>query len=100
ESLVRSDSISGRYLIVLTQGSDYALYVSKPGYLFKSLNFNYSEVEDFEPILLDIALDRAEGGSTAILQNIFFEVDKYALHEKSLTELRKILSFLSAHPLL
>src|SRR5690606_12100468 len=47
ESVVASDRVPGEYLIVLTQGSEYALYVSKKGYLFQSLNFNYSEVEDF-----------------------------------------------------
>jgi len=77
ESLVHSDSVTGRYLIVLTEGSEYALYVSKQGYLFRSLNFNYSEEENFVPISLDIALDRATEGSTAVLHKIFLAVDKY-----------------------
>lgn len=94
ESLVSSDSVSGNYLIVLTQGAEYALYVSKKGYLFKSLNFNYSSLNDFEPIVLDINLERATEGTTAILTNIFFDVDKYDLHQRSVTELQKILRFL------
>src|SRR5690606_39003975 len=32
ESLVSSDSVSGSYLIVLTQGAEYALYVNKADY--------------------------------------------------------------------
>lgn len=98
ESLVSSDSVSGSYLIVLTQGAEYALYVSKTGYLFRSLNFNYSEARDYQPIVLDIDLERARAGTTAILQNIFFDVDKYELKEKSLTELQKILTFLKQNP--
>lgn len=94
ESLVKSDSVSGAYLIVLTQGADYALYVSKRRYLFQSLNFNYSSREDFEPIVLDVDLEKVNEGTTAILQNIFFEVDKYDLQAKSVTELEKILRFL------
>lgn len=97
-SFVESDSVSGQYLMVLTQGSEYALYVSKPGYLFKSLNFNYSEVDRFEPLVIDISLDRAVKGGGAVLQNIFFDIDKYELKEKSVTELEKIVRFLTENP--
>lgn len=98
ESLVFSDSISGAYLIVLTQGAEYALYVNKKQYLFRSLNFNYSALKDYEPITLDIDLEKAVEGTTAILQNIFFDVDKFDLKEKSVTELQKILRFLKENP--
>lgn len=99
ESLVESDSISGKYLIVLTQGADYALYVSRPGYLFKSLNFNYSNVSSFQPVVLDVELEKIREGSTSVLQNIFFDVDKYELQEKSVTELHKITRFLQENPM-
>lgn len=97
-SLVDSDSITGEYLIVLTQGSEYALYVNKKGYLFKSLGFNYSGIKNFEPLRLDIALDPAHKGSISVLQNIFFDVDKYKLKEKSVTELEKVVRFLKENP--
>ena len=100
ESLVSSDSISGNYLIVLTQGSEYALYVNKRGYLFKSLNFNYSAQRDYVPIVLDIDLEKASEGTRAVLENIFFDLDKYDLKEKSITELKKILRFLKENPAL
>ena len=95
ESLVESDSLSGRYLMVLTQGAEYALYVSKEGYIFRSLNFNYSEIRDFKPITLDIDLEKATEGTIAVLQNIFFDVDKFELKAKSKTELQKISKFLT-----
>lgn len=97
-SLVNSDSISGAYLMVLTQGSEYALYVNKKGYLFQSLNFNYSDVKDFEPLIININLEPAEKGSVSVLKNIFFDVDKYDLKEKSITELDKIVRFLQENP--
>jgi OmpA-OmpF porin, OOP family len=98
ESLVDSDSITGQYLIVLTQGAEYALYVSKQNYLFQSLNFNYSAVQNFEPVTMNIDLEKVKEGTTAILENIFFDVDKYNLKEKSLTELQKISRFLLENP--
>lgn len=97
-SLVESDSVSGEYLMVLTQGAEYALYVNKPGYLFKSFNFNYSEVKNFEPIIINIELEKATAGSMAVLNNIFFDVDKYDLKPKSLPELKKVIHFLQENP--
>jgi OmpA-OmpF porin, OOP family len=97
-SLVKSDSITGEYLIVLTQGAEYALYVTRPGYLFKSLNFNYSEIKHFEPITLDIYLDKVKKGSVAVLQNIFFDFNQYTLKDKSRTELEKVTRFLKENP--
>ena len=98
ESLVESDSISGQYLIVLSQGAEYALYVNKKTYLFRSVHFNYSEVKDFEPIVLDIDLEKAREGSIAVLENIFFDYDKFELKPKSLTELEKVEKFLVDNP--
>lgn len=97
-SLVESDSVTGEYLMVLTQGSEYALYVNKKGYLFKSLGFNYSDITDFEPLIINIELDPALKGSVSVLKNIFFDVDKYDLKEKSITELEKIVRFLTENP--
>jgi OmpA-OmpF porin, OOP family len=97
-SLVSSDSISGDYLMVLTQGAEYALYVTRPGYLFKSLNFNYSEIRHFEPIVVNIDLDRVREGSVVVLNNIFFDTDKYEIKEKSTAELSKIVKFLNDNP--
>jgi OmpA-OmpF porin, OOP family len=97
-SLVNSDSISGEYLIVLTQGSEYALYVNKKGYLFQSLSFNYSDITDFQPLTINIELEPAIKGSVSVLKNIFFDVDKYDLKDKSITELEKIVQFLSENP--
>ncbi len=99
ESLVKSDSVSGEYLIVLTQGAEYALYVNKKGYLFQSQNFNYSEIKNFDPITQDIFLEKLHRGSVAVLNNIFFDTDKYELKEKSKTELQRIIQFLNENPL-
>lgn len=97
-SLVESDSVSGAYLIVLTEGAEYALYANRPGYLFKSLNFNYSDARDLKPITVDIDLDRVKEGSLVVLNNIFFDTDKYELKEKSTGELEKIIRFMNENP--
>ena len=98
ESIVYSDSITGQYLIVLTQGAEYGLYVSKNEYLFTSQNFNYSAVKNFKPINLDVDLAKVKQGQSVTLNNIFFDVDRFELKEKSKTELLKVVSFLNANP--
>lgn len=97
-SMVSTDSLTGKYLIVLTQGADYGLYVNAPGYLFKSLNFNYEASADLEPLIIDVDLDKASTGAMVVLNNIFFDTDKFDLRDKSVTELDKISRFLNENP--
>lgn len=98
ESVVTSDSVSGEYLIVLTQGAEYALYVSAPGYLFQSLHFNFENEQRAQTIFIDVALAKAGAGATAVLNNIFFDVDKYDLKDRSKTELARVIEFLRDNP--
>lgn len=94
KSVVQSDPVDGRYSVVLTQGGEYGIYATSPGYLYKNQNYNYVEKEEFEPEQLDIYLDPIKSGSTAILNNIFFEYNKYDLQNKSITELKEIVKLL------
>jgi OOP family OmpA-OmpF porin len=97
-SFVWSDSITGEYLMVLTQGAEYGLYVSRPGYLFQSLNFNYETETNLVPIALDVELEPVEVGASGVLNNLFFDLNKYELKEKSITELDKVIRFLGENP--
>ncbi|MEO1051160.1 MAG: OmpA family protein [Bacteroidota bacterium] len=96
-SLVNSDAVSGEYTIVLAEGSEYALYVSREGYLFKSLTFDYTD-GDFEPVRIDVLLEPIEEGVKTVLENIFFDLNSYKLKDKSKTELNKIVRFLKDNP--
>ena len=97
-SKVNSDKVSGEYMIIINEGSEYALYVNKKGYLFKSLSFDYSNEGQPEPVKIDIPLDPIKKGTVTTLKNIFFEVDSYQLKEKSITELNKVVQFLNNNP--
>lgn len=93
-SKVFSDSVSGKYLMVLPAGADYALYVDKTGYLFNSQNFNYASDKTYEPVERNIALEPVHENAAIVLSNIFFDVDKYNLRPESYTELEKVAEFL------
>ncbi|MGB0525817.1 MAG: OmpA family protein [Flammeovirgaceae bacterium] len=97
-SSVNSDLKNGDYLITLASGAEYALYVNKEGYLFKSLSFNYKEKTEAQVIELDIYLDPIEKGKTVTLNNIFFEFGSYDLADKSKTELNKLVKFMKENP--
>ncbi|MGE0930486.1 OmpA family protein [Peijinzhouia sedimentorum] len=97
-SRVKSDSLTGEYLITLTKGSEYALYVNKNGYLFDSRYFSFQEDDSVNPELADILLNKINRGESVNLNNIFFDFDKFVLREKSKTELKKIIAFLNAYP--
>ncbi|HYG39015.1 MAG TPA: OmpA family protein [Cytophagales bacterium] len=97
-SSVTSDPTNGEYMILLTEGSEYALYVRKEGYLFKSLSFDYREAKNPEPVVINIQLKKIESGARVVLNNIFFATGKYTLEEKSETELNKIIEFMQENP--
>lgn len=97
-SQVNADSLNGQYLIVLPEGSEYALYVSRDKYLFKSLSFNLADDKEENSLVLDIALDPIIAGTTVQLNNIFFASGAYALEDKSETELQKLIGFLRDNP--
>jgi outer membrane protein OmpA-like peptidoglycan-associated protein len=83
---------------ILTEGSEYALYVTKPGYLFESLRFDYQESHQREPLNIDILLKPLKKGTASTMNNIFFDVDKYDLKEKSRTELNKTVMLMESNP--
>jgi OmpA-OmpF porin, OOP family len=95
---VKSDSVNGEYLIVVTRGTDYGLYVSKEGYLFKSVFFEDKDPKSNESLSLDVYLDPVRSGKAVVLNNIFFPTNSYTLEEKSQTELDKIILFLKQNP--
>ncbi|GGB87833.1 cell envelope biogenesis protein OmpA [Dyadobacter sediminis] len=88
-----SDSKDGSFLTVLNNGGEYAFYVSKAGYLFKSLTFSVSDTTSY--VNLDIPLEPIEKDRVEVLNNIFFKTGEYNLDEKSKVELKKMADFLT-----
>jgi outer membrane protein OmpA-like peptidoglycan-associated protein len=95
---VLTDSLTGEYMITLPEGTEYALYVNKDGYLFDSRHFSLDTEEVRNVVLEDILLNRIEKGKSVNLNNLFFDFDAYTLRDKSKTELKKIVTFLQRYP--
>lgn len=90
---------SGEFLVNIPTNMNYALNVSKEGYLFYSDHFSLKGVREItDPFLKDIPLKFLKPGETVILRNIFYETDLFALKSESAAELNKIIEFLNANP--
>lgn len=88
---------NGQFLLVLPPGKDYALNVSRKGYLFYSANFSLKGVKAGEPVMLEVPLEKLSEGSSVVLNNVFFDTDSYELKPESRTELDKLADLLLAN---
>ncbi len=87
---------NGNFLVCLPSGFNYALNVSKPGYLFFSENFMFEgEHTVLKPYLMKIKLSPLKVGEKMLLANVFFETDSWELKKESLSELNNLLDLLS-----
>jgi outer membrane protein OmpA-like peptidoglycan-associated protein/Tfp pilus assembly protein PilF len=94
-----SNKNSGEFLVCLPTNNDYALTVSRDGYLFYSENFTLSgENPSTDPVHKDIPMEPLKAGARAIMKNIFFETNQYELIETSRIELNKLVAMLQKYP--
>jgi outer membrane protein OmpA-like peptidoglycan-associated protein len=61
------------------------------------MHFNYQQ-QQVAPLERHIQLDPITKGTAVVLNNIFFDTDSYVLKDKSITELRRVLQFLTENP--
>lgn len=89
-----SDSKNGEYLLCLEAGKDYAMSISKEGYLFFSENFSLKNLKPGENFTLDAHLKKIKAGEKTVLKNIFFEFNSSELKKQSIAELEILAGFL------
>jgi outer membrane protein OmpA-like peptidoglycan-associated protein/Tfp pilus assembly protein PilF len=93
-----SDPNHGDFLATLTTGKDYGLNISKSGYLFYSQNFSLVGHEAKNPFNIQVMLQPIEVGNKVVLNNIFFDTNKFDLKPESIAELQKLIEFLTDNP--
>jgi outer membrane protein OmpA-like peptidoglycan-associated protein len=91
-----SDAVTGQYLSVLNEGGEYAVFVSREGYFFKSLSFDFSQKAQDK--ILDISLEPIKKNSREVLNNLYFDTGKWELKNESLPELEKLHLLLKNNP--
>ncbi|MCD4665543.1 MAG: OmpA family protein [Bacteroidales bacterium] len=94
-----SNKGNGEFLVCLPANYDYALNVSKDGYLFYSENFNLTgENLLTDPVLKDVPLKPIQLGGKVVMKNVFFETDEYDLKKESEVELSRLIGLLNNNP--
>ncbi len=93
-----SDFESGEFMATMAAGKSYGLNVSKEGYLFYSQNFTLDKKAGKEPYLIKIPLQKIEVGGMVVLNNIFFDTNKFNLLTESKVELLELINFLNINP--
>lgn len=96
-TVVLSDS-SFSFFTTLEPGGNYGLNVYRKGYLFYSANFQPTAGSIDSPFVVTAMLKAIKSDETIVLNNIFFDVDKYDLKSESYAELDKVLALLRANP--
>jgi outer membrane protein OmpA-like peptidoglycan-associated protein len=87
---------NGEFFLTLTANKNYALNVTKPGYLFYSDNFAMKEsLDKSKPFEMDVPLQPIDTGKFIVLKNVFFATAKFDLEPESKAELNKLVSFLN-----
>ena len=88
----------GMFYGCLPANSNYAINVSKKGFLFYSEYFKLTNESSTKALSLNALLQKVESGKSVVLKNIFFDVDDYSFKKESLIELEKLKYFLTSNP--
>ncbi len=91
---VASDAVTGRFLMVLHAGTDYAFNIQKRGYLVYSQGFNLKKFPGITSLNKIFALEPVTKGAVMRLHNICFGFDSSVLRPSAIPELDKLIRFL------
>jgi len=93
-----SDPDNGGFLATLIAGRNYGLNVSKSGYLFYSANFSLVGHAEKDPYYVTAEMSPIEVGNKVVLNNIFFDTNRFDIKPESRAELQKLVEFLNQNP--
>ncbi len=93
-----SDSVTGKYSIVLTSGTNYGFFAEHAGYFPVSDNISLLSLASYQEVERDLYLEPIAVGSVIRLNNLFFETDKTDLRPESKSELDRLVVLLQNSP--
>jgi len=97
-SEINSNSATGAYLVILPAGKNYGITVTAPGYLFHSENFDLSDTAEYQEVIRNVSLNKAQVGARIVLRNIFFDFDKATLRPESNLEIDRLRKIMLEYP--
>lgn len=93
----KSNSATGKYLVVLPAGRMYSVSANKEGFFFYSQSFDVPKQTKYREVIQNIQLKPIEKGTKVVINNIFFETGKAVLTPQSHLELEKAFDLLRAN---
>ncbi len=89
-----SNPSNGNYQIVLPSGSNYGYLAAMEGYISINDNVDLTNLKVYTEYRKDLYLTPIEVGQVIIINNVFFDFDKYELKKESFPELNRIVALL------
>ncbi len=96
--MTSSDSVTGKYQMILPYGYKYGYFAEKKGFIPISANIDLSEIRQSVEIERDLYLQPIKESAPIVLNNVFFKFDKAELVETSFPELNRLLKLLNDNP--
>jgi OOP family OmpA-OmpF porin len=85
---------TGEYQIVLPSGNKYGYLAVKEGYASINANLDLTGMPQYKEYKKDLYITPLEVDQTIVINNVFFDFDKYELKKESFLELDRIVAIL------
>ncbi len=92
------NSLSGKYIFILTPGKNYNITYQAEDHLFYSENREVPAETNYYEIYRPIMLDSIKVGGKITLNNIFFDFDKATLRPLSNVEIKNLVAIMKKYP--
>lgn len=93
-----SSPVTADYQIILPSGSNYGYLAEHRGYASVSSNMDLQNLIEYTEIQQDLFLSPIEVGQTVLINNLFFDFDKWELKKESFLELDRLAKLLTDYP--
>lgn len=88
----------GRYRFDLKKGFDYQVYASNEGYFANSVDFTTKGLVASKKFTIDLEVDKIEIGKGIVINNIFYDYNKWNIRPDAALELDKMVKLLRDNP--
>jgi len=96
--IASSNYDSATYKIVLPAGAYYGYSAKKDGYISINENMDLTNMKEYKEYERDLYITPIEKGQIIVLNNVFFEFNKYELKKESNPELDRLAELLKKSP--
>lgn len=89
---------NGKYKLKLKPGSDYIVYASKENYFTQSVDISTKGKKYSEDFVANFVLDQIIIEKPIVLENIYYDLDKWEIRPDAAKELDKLVKLLQDNP--